>query len=159
MRKTLVSIGLVAVALSLVACGGGGDDEDAAPTTTAPPATTTTTSAVGNDQANTPFCRLVKTYSERFAALLPAAGDPARLRAATTDAEAAIRQAQSTAPAEIRGDVTLVATTASQVLAALQRNNFDLSRTPEALTRLQEPSFQTALSNVNRYGRAHCGIA
>ena len=156
MRRLVVSVGLVAV-LGLAGCGGGGDDEEAAPTTTVPP--TTTTAAVGDDQAGTPFCQLAKTYAEKYASILTVANDPAKLRAATTDAESAIRQAQATAPAEVKADVTLVATTASQVLTALQRNNFDLSRTPEAITRLQEPSFTTALSNLNRYGRAHCGIA
>ncbi|HEX2046850.1 MAG TPA: hypothetical protein VHF27_03740 [Acidimicrobiales bacterium] len=155
MRSMLVGVGLAAV-LGLGACGGGGDDEEAAPTTTVAPATT---AAVGNDQAGTPFCQLARTYAEKSATLLTVANDPAGLRAATTDAESAIRQAQSTAPAEIKSDVTLVATTARQVLSALQRNNFDLSRAPEAVTRLQEPSFRTALSNVNRYGRAHCGIS
>ncbi|HEX2118622.1 MAG TPA: hypothetical protein VHF91_05525, partial [Acidimicrobiales bacterium] len=87
-----------------------------------------------------------------------AANDPAKLRAATTDAESAIRQAQATAPAEIKADVTRVAGTAGEILTALRRNDFDLSRTPEAVTKLQEPRFQTALSNVNRYGRAHCGL-
>jgi hypothetical protein len=155
MRRLLVSVGLVAV-LGLAGCGGGGDDEEAAPPTTVPPPAT---APAGNDQAGTPFCQLAKTYTEKYASLLTVANDPTRLRAATTDAESAIRQAQSTAPAEIKADVTTVAGTASQVLSALQRNNFDLSRTPEALTRLQEPSFQTALSNVNRYGRAHCGLS
>jgi hypothetical protein len=154
MRRLWVSVALMAV-LGLGGCGGGGDDEDAAPPTTVPPPAT---APVGNDQAGTPFCRLARTYTEKYASLLTVANDPARLRAATTDAESAIRQAQSTAPAEIKADVTTVAGTASQVLTMLQRNNFDLSRTPEALTRLQEPSFQTALSNVNRYGRAHCGL-
>ncbi len=155
MRELLVTVGLVAV-LGLGACGGGGNDEEAAPTTTAPPPATT--AVVGNDQAGTPFCRLARSYTEKYSTLLTVANDPARLRAATTDAESAIRQAQATAPAEIKADVTTVAGTASQILTALQRNNFDLSRTPEALTRLQEPSFTTALANVNRYGRAHCGI-
>ena len=117
MRRVLMSIALAAV-LGLTGCGGGDDGDQAAPTTTPPPPTTAAP-AVGNDQAGTPFCRLLQTYSERFSALLPAANDPVRLRAATTDAESAIRQAQSTAPAEIKGDVTLVASTASQVLAAL----------------------------------------
>ena len=143
--------------LGLTGCGGG-DDEEAAPTTTAPPPTVTTTPVLGNDQAGTPFCQLARTYTERFSALLPAASDPARLRAATTDAEAAIRQAQATAPAEIKADVTLVATTAREVLAALQKNNFDLGGTPEAITKLQEPRFTAALGDVNRYGRAHCGL-
>jgi hypothetical protein len=157
MRRLLGTLGLVA-ALGLAGCGGGGGDEDAAPTTTAPPAATTTAPVVGNDQAGTPFCQLARTYTEKYAGLLAAANDPARLRSLTTDAEAAIRQAQSTAPAEIRADVTLVAGTAREILSALQQNNFDLSRTPDAVTKLQEPRFQTALGNVNRYGRAHCGL-
>jgi hypothetical protein len=157
MRRLLGTLGLVAV-LSLAACGGGGggdDDDAAAPSTVPPPAT----AAVGNDQAGTPFCQLARTYTEKYGSLLTVANDPALLRAATTDAESAIRQAQSTAPAEIRADVTTVAGTAGQILTMLQRNNFDLSRTPDVLTRLQEPKFRTALSNVNRYGRAHCGIS
>ena len=154
MRKLVLSMGLVGV-LALAGCGGG-DDDEAAPTTTAAPATT---AVVGNDQAGTPFCQLARTYTEKSATLLTAASDPVRLRAATTDAEAAIRQAQATAPAEIRSDVATVATTAREVLTALQRNNFDLSKTPDAVTKLQDPGFQAALGNVNRYGRAHCGIS
>ncbi|HUR22573.1 MAG TPA: hypothetical protein VMZ73_01750 [Acidimicrobiales bacterium] len=155
MRRLVVSLGLVAV-LGLTGCGGGGDDDDAAPaqTTAAPP----TTALVGNDQAGTPFCGLARTYTEKFSTLLAVANDPVKLKAATTDAEAAIRQAQTTAPAEIKSDVGVVATTAKDVLAALQKNNFDLSKTAE-VSKLQEPRFQTSLANMNRYARAHCGVA
>ncbi len=146
----------LALVVALAAGCGGGDDDDAAPapTTTAPP----TTAAVGNDQAGTPFCGLARTYSEKFSTLLTVANDPAKLRAATTDAESAIRQAQSQAPAEIKSDVAEVAKTAKDVLAALQKNNFDLSRTGE-VSKLQEPGFQASLANMNRYARAHCGVA
>ncbi len=155
MRRLVVTIGLAA-ALALAGCGGGGDDDDAAPasTTVAP----STTALIGNDQAGTPFCGLARTYTEKFSTILASANDPARLRAVTTDAEAAIRQAQATAPAEIKSDVTVVATTARQVLNALQKNNFDLAGTSE-ITKLQEPAFQTSLANMNRYARAHCGVA
>jgi hypothetical protein len=154
MRRLVVSLGLVAV-LGLTGCGGG-DDDDAAPAqTTAAP---TTTAAVGNDQAGTPFCGLARTYTEKFSTLIAVANDPAKLRAATTDAEAAIRQAQTTAPAEIKSDVGVVASTAKDVLAALQKNNFDLSKTPE-VSKLQEPGFTASLGNMNRYARAHCGVA
>ena len=155
MRRLVVTIGLAA-ALALTGCGGGGDDEDAAPapTTVAP----STTALIGNDQAGTPFCGLARTYTEKFSTLLTVANDPAKLRVATTDAESAIRQARAQAPAEIRSDVNTVAQTASQVLAALQKNNFDLGRTSE-ITKLQEPGFQTAMANMNRYARAHCGVA
>jgi hypothetical protein len=155
MRRLAVSLGLVAV-LGLTGCGGGGDDDDAAPAQTSlAPATT---AAIGNDQAGTPFCGLARTYTEKFSTLLSVANDPVKLRAATTDAESAIRQAQAQAPAEIKSDVTAVATTAAQVLAALQKNNFDLSRTAE-VSKLQEPAFQTSLASLNRYARAHCGVA
>lgn len=153
MRRLVVRLGLVAV-LGLTGCGGGDDDDDAAPAPTSAP---TTTAAVGNDQAGTPFCGLARTYTEKFSTLLTVANDPVRLRAASTDAEAAIRQAQATAPPEVKPDVTVVATTAGQVLAGLQKNNFDLSRTSE-VTKLQEPAFQTALANLNRYARARCGV-
>lgn len=155
MRRLFSSVGLVAV-LGLAACGGGDSGDDAAPaTTTAPPPTA---AVVGNDQAGTPYCGLARTYTEKFSTILASANDPVKLKAVTTDAEAAIRQAQSTAPAEIKSDVTVVATTARQVLTALQKNNFDLAGTSE-ITKLQEPAFQTSLANMNRYARAHCGVA
>ena len=155
MRRLVVSLGLVA-AIGLTGCGGGGDDKNAAPAPTT--AASSTTTPVGNDQAGTPFCGLARTYNEKFSTLLAVANDPAKLKAATTDAESAIRQAQSQAPAEIKSDVTAVAATAKDVLAALQKNNFDLSKTPE-VSKLQEPAFQTSLANLNRYARAHCGVA
>jgi hypothetical protein len=157
MRRLVLSVGLAAV-LGLTGCGGGGDKDKAAapPTTTVAPVTTV---PIGNDRAGTPFCQLARTYTEKFAALLPSANDPVKLKAATTDAEAAIRQAQATAPPEVKGDVAIVAATAKDALAALQKNNFDLSRTPEAVTKLQEPRFETAFSNLNAYARAHCGVA
>src|SRR4051812_48164194 len=154
MRRLVVSLGLVAV-LGLTGCGGGGDDDAAPAQTTATPSTT---ALAGNDQAGTPFCGLARTYTEKFSTLLSVANDPAKLKAATTDAESAIRQAQAQAPAEIKSDVTAVATTAKDVLTGLQKNNFDLSKTAE-VSKLQEPGFQTALANLNRYARAHCGVA
>ena len=155
MRRLVVTIGLAA-ALALTGCGGGGDDDDAAPasTTVAP----STTALIGNDQAGTPFCGLARTYTEKFSTLITVINDPVKLRVATTDAESAIRQARAQAPAEIRSDVNRVAETASQVLAALQKNNFDIARTSE-ISKLQEPAFQTSLGNMNRYARAHCGVA
>lgn len=156
MGRLAAALGLIAV-LGLTGCGGGDSDDDAAPpppTTAAPPST----AAVGNDQAGTPFCGLARAYTEKFSTVLASASDPAKLRVATTDVESVIRQAQATAPAEIKSDVTVVATTAKQILTALQKNDFDLGRTSE-VTKLQEPGFQASLANMNRYARAHCGVA
>ena len=156
MRRLLATIALVA-ALGLTACGGGSSKKTATATTLPPPPTTTTL-LTGNDQANTPFCKLAQTYTAQYSSLLSSANDPAKLKAATTDAASAINQAQSTAPAEIKSDVTVVASTASQVLAGLQRNNFDLSKTPE-VSKLQDPAFLNSFANMNRYLQAHCGIS
>jgi hypothetical protein len=158
MRRLVVSMGLVA-AIGLTGCGGG-SGEKAAPTTvsTSPPVTA---ALVGNDQAASPFCQLARTYTDKFTALLGSAqsNDAAKLKAASTDAESAIRQAQATAPAEIKADVTVVATTAKDALAALQKNNFDLNKTPDAVSKLQEPAFQASFAKLNAYARAHCGVA
>lgn len=155
MRRLVVTLGL-AVALGLTGCGGGDSDKEAAPTipTTAP----STTAAVGNDQAGTPFCALARTLQPKLGSVVASLSDKTKLRAATTDAESTITQAQATAPAAIKADVTSVAKTATEVLGALRKNDFDLSKTPE-FTKLQEPGFQTAFANVNRYVQAHCGVA
>ena len=155
MARLTAGLGLVA-ALGLTACGGG-SSKTATATTVATTVPVTTTVPTGNDQANTPFCKLAKTYTEKYSSLLSAAADPVKLKAATTDAESAIRQAQSTAPAEIKADVTVVATTASQVVAALQKNNFDVGKTPE-VSKLQDPGFQASFAKLNSYTVAHCGL-
>jgi hypothetical protein len=153
MRRFLGTLGLIG-ALALTGCGGGSDDKDkAAPTTLPPP----TTAAVGNDQANTPFCGLARTLEPKLTAVVANLSDKVKLKAAATDAESTISQATSTAPAEIKADVTTVASTATSVLAALRKNDFDVSKTPE-FSKLQEPAFANSFANVNRYTRAHCGV-
>ena len=158
MRRLTLTLGLVAV-LGLGACGGGGSGKKSAPTTQPPPtAPPVTAPLTGSDQAATPFCQLARTYTDKYASLVQSAGDPAKLRAATTDTEAAIRQAQATAPPAIKPDVVVVATTAGQVLAGLQRNNFELAKTPE-IAELQQPGFQRSFASLNAYVQAHCGVS
>jgi len=159
MRRALGSLGLVTV-LALTACGGGSDDKKAAaPTTTFVPAPTTTV-LTGNDQASTPFCQLAKTYNDKSEGLTTSLNDPVKLKAASTDAESAIRQAKDKAPAEIKADVSAVAITASQLLAALQKSNFVFANTsPSDLAKLQDPAFQASLGRLLAYGQAHCGLS
>ncbi len=152
MRRLLGTLGLLG-ALAVGGCGGGSGDDKASPTTAAP----ATTAAVGNDQAGTPFCGLARTLEPKLTAVLANLSDKVKLRAAAADAESTITQAQNTAPTEIKADVGTLATTAGSVLAALRKNDFDISKTPES-SKLQEPGFITAYTNVNRYTRAHCGV-
>jgi len=155
MRRALVTIGLVA-ALGLAGCGGGSSKEKTSATTAA---TTAPKDQFGTDQAGTPFCQLAKTYTEKFGTILLTAGDPAKLKAASTDADSAIRQAVTTAPAAIKSDVQTVATTVTDVLAALQKNNFDISKIPDQTAKLQSKGFQDSFANMNRYVQAHCGVS
>ncbi|MDQ2827130.1 MAG: hypothetical protein M3Y04_09260 [Actinomycetota bacterium] len=158
MRRVVGSLGLVAV-LALTACGGSGDKKAAAPTTTVYVAAPTTTLLTGNDQAGTAFCQQTKNFQAKYNALLPSVNDPVKLKAASTDLDSSLSQAKSTAPPEIKGDVNVVATTASQVLAALQKTNFVFANSTDAVTKLQDPAFQTSLDRVLAYGQAHCGLS
>jgi len=152
MRRLVGTLGLMG-ALAFTGCGGGSSDKASPTTVAAPP----TTSGIGNDQAGTPFCGLARNLEPRLTAVVANLSDKVKLKAAATDAESTITQATSTAPAEIKADVTVVATTAGAVLAALRKNDFDLSKTPE-FSKLQDPAFQNAYANVNRFTRAHCGV-
>jgi len=160
MRRLLFCVGLAAV-LGLTACGGGGNDKKAAATTVPTVALLpTTTLLTGNDQAGTPFCKLARTYTEKFSSLLSVANDKVKLKAATTDAESAISQAKSQAPPELKADVNAVAATASQVLAALQKVDFVFQNLPTSeLAKLQDPGFQKSVDKITAYGTAHCGIS
>ncbi len=150
---------MVAV-LALTGCGGGSSGTKAAPTTTTVyVAAPTTTLLTGNDQASTPFCQQSRIFQAKYTALAPSLNDPVKLRAASTDLDASLTQAKSTAPTEIKADVAVVATTASQVLAALQKSNFVFANTPDAVTKLQDPTFQASLDRVLAYGQAHCGLS
>ena len=160
MRRLVVSLGLTAV-LGLTACGGGSSTKTAATTTPTTPPTTvpapTTTIPHGNDQAGTAFCKLLTPYIQNSSNLIAAAGDPAKLKSLATDASTAITQAKDSAPAAIKADVNVVATTFSQVLAGLQKSNFVIGNTPE-IAKLQDPAFQASFQKVSDYATAHCGV-
>jgi len=156
MRRPFFALALVAV-LALGACGGKSAEKTAA--TTLPPTTAAPVDTVarGSDQAGTPFCQLAKTYSDKSDAIAVSITDPVALKAAATDAEAAIRQAQAVAPAAVKSDVAKVAKTASEVLAGLKKSNYAFANTPE-LAKIQDPAFQSSLTKVTDYARAHCGV-
>ena len=162
--RNLLGAALVAVVgLGAGACGGGSDKGAAVPTTTPTTVTIATAPTLppgGNDQAGTPFCKLAVTYADKFNVLASSLNDPAKLKAASTDAESAIRQARETAPAEVKADVSVVAATAAQLLTALQKANFVYANTPPAdVAKLQDPTFQASLTKLLSFGRAHCGMS
>ena len=160
-RRTLAACGVAL--LVLAGCSGGDDDDDAAAPTTAAPASgpTTTvrpvdTSFTGQNSAQ--FCALARTYIERFRGVNPNA-TPAELRTITREGQAAITQAVSSAPAEIKPDVEVLARTFGGLITELERVNFEAARLPPAaLQSLSAPEFQQSTTRFQAYIRSVCGI-
>jgi len=156
MRRLRVSLGLVAL-LALAGCGRG-DSDQTAPTTVPPTVAPTTTLPRGSDEAATPFCGLARTYAEKSTAVQAEAKDPAKVRAAATDAESAIPRAQAVAPAAVKADVAVVARTVADVLATLRTNNYAVNA-PSVQAKVLDAAFLKSFTAVYAYARAHCGVA
>jgi hypothetical protein len=163
MRRLVLSVGVTAL-LALTACGGSSNKSSASGTTTVPTTVAVTapptTIPHGNDQASTQFCKTITPYIQNSSSLISSLNDPVKLKSLSTEAGTAITQARDSAPAAIKSDVTTVATTFTQVLAALQKANFVYANaSPTDLAKLQDPAFQASLEKVSDYATAHCGVS
>lgn len=162
-RKILLACGIALIALT----GCSGDDDDtAAPTTSAPagsvntsPTTTVRpvdTSFTGQNSAQ--FCGLARTYNQRFTSV-GANPSPAELRTVAREGQAAIRDAVSAAPAEIKKDVEVIANSFNTFLGELEKVNFEAARVPPAaLQSLSAPEFQQSTTRFQAYIRNVCGV-
>ncbi len=159
MRTTLAC----GVALLVLAGCSGGDDEDAAPPTSAAaggPSTTVRpvdTSFTGQGSAE--FCNLARTYTDRSTSLA-ASATPAQLRTVAGEGQRAIAQAVTVAPAEIKGDVTVLSTAFGTLLSELEKVNYDATKvTPATFAPLQAPAFATSTQRFQAYVRDVCKIS
>ena len=159
-RRTLAACGVVLVLLA--GCSSRSKDQaSSTPTTVAANAGPTTTvrpvdtSFTGQNSAQ--FCTLSKTYNDRFASV--SSGSPAQLRAAAQEGRTAITQAASTAPAEIRADVQVIANVFTALITELERVDFDIAKvSPASLAPLQAPDFQTSTIRFQAYLQSVCGV-
>lgn len=139
--------------LVLAGCSGGGDKAGTGPTTARP----VDTSFTGQNSAQ--FCALARTYSDRFASV-SSNPQPEQLRTVAREAQTAISQAVSAAPAEIKKDIEFLATTFGALLGELEKVNFEVARIPPtALSRLTSPEFQTSTTRFQAYSRTVCGVS
>lgn len=162
-RSTLVACGLAL--LVLTGCSGGGDDNDAAPAASTAPAGPSTTLAAVNPtftgQGSTEFCTLARTYTERSANVGNLSqSNPAQLRTLANEGRTAITQAANAAPAEIKADVQLIATTFSGLLVELEKANYEAAKmAPTAFAPLQTPEFGRASQRFQAYTKDVCKIS
>ena len=144
----------VVVLVGFAGCGGDDSDDNASPTTAAgAPAP-----GPSNPDASE-FCDLIATYSDRLAVLGQPSATPERIRAVAEDGATAIQQAVAAAPADIKGDVTVVAGAAEDYLAALQNAGYDLSKLPpDAAGVFSAPDVSASASNLQVYAQNTCGL-
>jgi hypothetical protein len=148
--------------LGLVGCSDG-SDKASSTTTAAPLATgpTTTlravdTSFTGQGSAN--FCNLAKTYNEQSKNVASAA-TPTQLRTVVRDGRTAITQAVAAAPAEIKGDMEVLAAAFIDLSDAFDKANYDASKVnPASLSKLQAPEFQVSTQRFQAYLRNICKV-
>ena len=130
MRRTLVT-GML-LTLLLAGCGGDSDNAEPAggPTTTvaAGPPTSGSTDTNFTGANSGPFCDMARKYGARRDQLT--VSNPNQLRAVVTEAEAAIRDAVAVAPAEIKGDVQVVAAASAKFFKSLADANYDFTKVP-----------------------------
>ena len=148
----LMIVVAVVVLVGLAGCGGGDDSDDNA-------APTTATGAAAPGSPDGDFCDLIATYSERLAVLGQPSATPERIREVAEDGASAIQEAVAAAPADIKGDVTVVAGAAEEYLAALQNADYDLSKLPpEATGVFTAPDVSAAASKLQVYAQNTCGL-
>ncbi len=137
--------------LGLVACSKGGSDRAASTTTLPPPST----AAV--PRSDDPFCQFVYSFNERFNRIDMGLVDPARFHAVMQEAANAIREAQVSAPATIRADVTILNTAFQRFVAVLEEANFDVTRLQtSSIAPLQNPEYAAASQRLDAYTRDNC---
>lgn len=166
MRRLLVTMGLLAV-LVMTGCGKS-SNEKASDTTATTKAATVTTAAGGSGttvdtkftgKGSTQFCNLAKTYSDKSGQLVPSISNPAQLRTLFKDLQVAVKEAVDVAPAEIKADVTLLASFYNDFANALDKVNYDFTKLPpDTAAKLQDPKFQAAATRLDAYSKQVCGI-
>jgi hypothetical protein len=148
--------------LALAACSSGTKSSGTTGPTSAPTAGPSTTAPAvdthftGQDSAA--FCNLAKTYNDQSKTVAPTA-TPAQLRTTLRDGLATVNSAVAAAPAEIKADMQILATTFAQLADAFDKANYDPAKVdPASLQSLQSPQFQAATVRFQAYLHNVCGF-
>jgi hypothetical protein len=158
-RRPPVALAVVAAvaALALAGCSSGKGSSSATPTTAK------SSSPASSIKGSTdPFCNFVRTFDSRFGQINPGLADPTQLKSTVQDAAGAISGAESMAPAQIKGDVSLLNDAFQKLATALAQINYDLTKAAQApqvlasLQQLQSPDYAAASQRIDNYISQNC---
>jgi hypothetical protein len=148
------------VAGLLLAAGCGSSKKSS---TTATTAATTSTTAIAGASTSTPtfsgsknskFCDVGRQFSSIDVATLGT--DPKTL---FQKFDALSSQLVSTAPSDIKADITTVVAAINQVEAAFKAVNYDATKIdPASVAAIQDPKFNASLARIDAYATQVCGI-
>lgn len=153
-RARVVPATCLIALVSLVGCSDsdkGGSSAASVTTTTVRPVDTSFTG-----EGSAEFCQFIKTFSAG-SDVSPSAS-PAELEADFNESLAAIKQAVTVAPTEIKPDVVAIADSFETVVTAVRTANFDLTKLDSsALASLQSEGFLDSVTRLQAYLNTYCG--
>lgn len=155
-RHHVVPTACLVALLPLIGCSDDDKNDGATPTSagTATTARPVDTSFTG--EGSEEFCQFITTFTEGSQNVSPTAS-PAELETSFREALAAIDQAVSVAPGEIKNDVTSIADTFERVVTAVSTADFNLDRVDTTtLEALQSEGFLDAVTRLQAYLTTIC---
>jgi alkanesulfonate monooxygenase SsuD/methylene tetrahydromethanopterin reductase-like flavin-dependent oxidoreductase (luciferase family) len=154
------SLACAVALLFLVGCSD--DSNDSASTTStvtgaaAPPTTLQPVNTAFTGQGSAEFCTLAKSYNDQSKSV----GSAPQTPAAVQEGRRAINEAVTAAPAEIKGDVQVIAAAFTSVADAFEKANYDPAKLDvSSLQKLQTPEFQASTARFQAYLRDVCKVS
>jgi len=172
-RAHCATLAIVLGSLLLAACGGGGSPSTTGTAGTAPGSTAggsattaagaaTTAVAKSSGGSGNDFCGLGTGIGAAMAAQAGGTTGKTDLKGSITSLQTALDTLAGTAPAAIKADFETVRRALAPYLAALAKNNYDLTKImtdPDlqaSMDALSDPKFETASTNIDNWVQANC---
>ena len=149
----------VALLLLLAGCSGGKFPSVGESTTTSAgirPSSTAPGATIRAGSGNS-FCEFLRTYNERFGRFNAGIIDPQQMKTTLNDALTAMKDAERTAPADIKADLTTMRAGFEKFISGFEQVGFDLTKIkPDFLATIQTPDFLAASQRMDAYTRQNC---
>lgn len=157
--RSIPSVVAACLVVSLTLAGCSDSDDDAASTTTTSTVATSTTRTVDtrfSGEGSGEFCQFLTAFTESQQNVTPSA-TPASLESAFSGSLAAIEQAATVAPSEIKPDVVAIDTALRTLQAAAADVDYDVSRlSASSLGALQDEGFLDSVTRLQVYLTNFC---